>query len=143
MMTCPDCKAMLCRYDDYLLEDATHSHGDYDDVHTGLGWEVDSFWRPPRVHEQDHVRLDPHVLANPAIADIDGDGQAELVLDQYSGAVSFMLLQATLAAVRTINNETLSNIAAVCTVLRHHLDLLSLHKFTSMRRLSLCWLSLT
>ena len=79
------------------MEDATHSHGEYDDVHTGLGWEVDSFWRPPRVPEQDHVWLDPHILASPAIADIDGDGQAELVLavsyffdkDQYSGTVRF------------------------------------------------------
>lgn len=87
------------------MEDATHSHGDYDDVHTGLGWEVDSFWRPPRVPEQDHLWLDPHILANPAIADIDGDGQAELVLavsyffdkDQYSGTVRFTAVASRVA----------------------------------------------
>ena len=96
---------IACRYDDYLMEDATHSHGEYDDVHTGLGWEVDSFWRPPRVPEQDHVWLDPHILANPAIADIDGDGQAELVLavsyffdkDQYSGTVRFTAVASKVA----------------------------------------------
>lgn len=102
------------RYDDYLLEDATHSHGDYDDVHTGLGWEMDSFWRPPRVPEQDHVWLDPHVLANPAIADIDGDGQAELVLavsyffdrDQYTGAVSNLaILQAVMSVIANTDNN--------------------------------------
>ena len=86
-----------CRYDDYFDDDDFHSwHGDYDEVHTEHGWEVDSFFRPPRVPEQGHVWLDPHILANPAIADIDGDGQEELVLavsyffdrDQYSRPVS-------------------------------------------------------
>lgn len=90
----------MCRYDHYLLDDIHDWHGDYDDVHTDHGWEVDSFFRPPRVPEQDHVWLDPHILANPAIADIDGDGQEELVIavsyffdrDQYSGPVSSALL---------------------------------------------------
>ncbi|KAL0053870.1 hypothetical protein WJX82_000436 [Trebouxia sp. C0006] len=80
------------RYDDYLLDDAPSLHGDYDEVRTEHGWEVDSFFRPPRVPDKGHVWLDPHILANPAIADIDGDGQEELVIavsyffdrDQYS-----------------------------------------------------------
>ncbi|KAA6427087.1 MAG: defective in exine formation DEX1, partial [Trebouxia sp. A1-2] len=79
-------------YDDYLLDDAPSLHGDYDEVRTEHGWEVDSFFRPPRVPDKGHVWLDPHILANPAIADIDGDGQEELVIavsyffdrDQYS-----------------------------------------------------------
>ena len=85
----------LCRYDDYLLDDAPSLHGDYDEVRTEHGWEVDSFFRPPRVPDKGHVWLDPHILANPAIADIDGDGQEELVIavsyffdrDQYSRPV--------------------------------------------------------
>ncbi|DBA92804.1 TPA: hypothetical protein ACH3X1_002991 [Trebouxia sp. C0004] len=80
------------RYDDYLLDDAPSLHGDYDEVRTEHGWEVDSFFQPPRVPDKGHVWLDPHILANPAIADIDGDGQEELVIavsyffdrDQYS-----------------------------------------------------------
>ena len=87
------------RYDDDFFDDPSHYLGDYDDVHTDHGWEVDSFFRPPRVAEQGHVWLDPHILANPAIADIDGDGQEELVLavsyffdrDQYSRPVSYLL----------------------------------------------------
>lgn len=86
-----------CRYDDDYLLNGAQEYEDYDDVHTGHGWEVDSFFRPPRVPEQEHVWLDPHILANPAIADIDGDGQEELVVavsyffdrDQYSRTVSF------------------------------------------------------
>jgi len=77
------------------LEDAPSLHGDYDEVRTEHGWEVDSFFRPPRVPDKGHVWLDPHILANPAIADIDGDGQEELVIavsyffdrDQYSRPV--------------------------------------------------------
>ena len=86
----------LCRYDDDYLLNGGHEYEDYDDVHTGHGWAMDSFFRPPRVPEQGHVWLDPHILANPAIADIDGDGQEELVVavsyffdrDQYSRPVS-------------------------------------------------------
>lgn len=85
------------RYDDDYLLNGAQEYEDYDDVHTGHGWEVDSFFRPPWVPEQEHVWLDPHILANPAIADIDGDGQEELVVavsyffdrDQYSRTVSF------------------------------------------------------
>ncbi|KAL3137120.1 hypothetical protein ABBQ32_006695 [Trebouxia sp. C0010 RCD-2024] len=80
------------RYDDDGLLSHPYKDEDYDDIHTGHGWQVDSFFRPPRVPEQGYVWLDPHILANPAIADIDGDGQEELVLavsyffdkDQYS-----------------------------------------------------------
>lgn len=81
-----------------MLDDAPSLHGDYDEVRTEHGWEVDSFFRPPRVPEKGHVWLDPHILANPAIADIDGDGQEELVIavsyffdrDQYSRPVCTM-----------------------------------------------------
>ena len=87
--------ASSCRYDDYLLDDAPSVHGDYDEVRTEHGWEVDSFFRPPRVPDKGYVWLDPHILATPAIADIDGDGQEELVIavsyffdrDQYSRPV--------------------------------------------------------
>lgn len=87
---------LCCRYDDDGLLSHPYKDEDYDDIHTGHGWQVDSFFRPPRVPEQGYVWLDPHILANPAIADIDGDGQEELVLavsyffdkDQYSRPVS-------------------------------------------------------
>lgn len=101
-----NCTLAVSRYDDYLLDDAASLHGDYDDVRTEHGWEVDSFFRPPRVPEKGHVWLDPHILANPAIADIDGDGQEELVLavsyffdrDQYSRPVCTMCISATMFA---------------------------------------------
>lgn len=102
-----------CRYDDYLLDEAPSLHGDYDDVHTDHGWEVDSFFRPPRVPQQGYVWLDPHILANPAIADIDGDGQEELVLavsyffdrDQYSRPVSSALTACMPAPSRVLWRE--------------------------------------
>lgn len=92
-----DMSLATCRYDDDYLLNGAQEYEDYDDVHTRHGWEVDSFFHPPRVPEQEHVWLDPHILANPAIADIDGDGQEELVVavsyffdrDQYSRTVSF------------------------------------------------------
>ena len=56
--------------------------------------------------EKGHVWLDPHILANPAIADIDGDGQEELVLavsyffdrDQYSRPVCTICISAAMLA---------------------------------------------
>lgn len=88
---------LCCRYDDDGLLSHPYEYEDYDDLHTGHGWQGDSFFRPPQVPEQAYVWLDPHILANPAIADIDGDGQEELVLavsyffdrDQYNRPVSY------------------------------------------------------
>lgn len=43
-------------------------------------WEDESFLETPHPREEGFVFVDPHILCNPAIGDIDADGHDELVV---------------------------------------------------------------
>ncbi len=43
-------------------------------------WEDEAFLETPHPHEEGFVFVDPHILCNPAIGDIDADGHDELVV---------------------------------------------------------------
>lgn len=70
----------MAAYDDYLLDGADDEH-DYE-IMRGL-WDDDIHTTPDHSRDEPsspYVFVDPHILANPVIADIDGDKREELVL---------------------------------------------------------------
>jgi FG-GAP repeat len=69
------CVCVCCRYDDDY-----YAH--HDDVYAGLEhwWEDEMYHQPPNIQEGTYVWVDAHLLCTPTIADIDGDGQDELVV---------------------------------------------------------------
>lgn len=50
------------------------------DLTEGDLWEDEAFRESPHKKEEGYVFVDPHILCNPAIGDIDGDGHDELVV---------------------------------------------------------------
>ncbi|KAK9817910.1 hypothetical protein WJX72_004192 [[Myrmecia] bisecta] len=65
------------KYDDYM---AMMGHDDFGRDRPPQ-WDDEAFWnREAGPVEPEMVYLDPHIMCTPAIADIDGDGQDELVV---------------------------------------------------------------
>jgi hypothetical protein len=84
-----------CRY--------ASEYGDYH-VEPGLrdlhdhAWNDESYFASPHKGERKYVSIDSHIMCTPAIGDIDGDGQEELVVaasyffdrEYYDQPVSFL-----------------------------------------------------
>lgn len=84
-------------YDDYMHQFAGWDHR-WNDVEAGWGSDLADF-SAPHFSEGGFLWLDAHILATPAVADIDADGVEDLVLavsyffdhDEYSDPVSACL----------------------------------------------------
>ncbi|KAK9815165.1 hypothetical protein WJX73_009335 [Symbiochloris irregularis] len=67
----------------HVYDDYAHNFGGWDhrwkDVEAGWGSDLDDF-SAPHISEGGFLWLDAHILATPALADIDGDGVEDLVL---------------------------------------------------------------
>ncbi|CAL8462321.1 g1854 [Coccomyxa elongata] len=63
-------------YDDHYADDWRPPP----DIDTDAAWGDEWFFEAPHEREKGYVRLDAHIMSTPAIADIDGDGQDEIVI---------------------------------------------------------------
>lgn len=63
-------------YDDHYVDDWRPPP----DIDTERAWGDEWFFEAPHERESGFVRLDAHIMSAPAIADIDGDGQDEIVV---------------------------------------------------------------
>ncbi|EIE24136.1 integrin alpha N-terminal domain-containing protein [Coccomyxa subellipsoidea C-169] len=63
-------------YDDHYVDDWKPPPDMSEDEMWGDEW----FFEAPHEREKGFLRLDSHIMSTPAIADIDGDGQAEIVI---------------------------------------------------------------
>lgn len=65
-------------YDDHYVDDWRPPP----DVNTDSdeAWGDEWFFEAPHEREKGFVQLDAHIMVTPAIADIDGDGQEEIVV---------------------------------------------------------------
>jgi hypothetical protein len=63
-------------YDDHYVDDWRPPP----DINEDEMWGDEWFFEAPHEREKGFVRLDAHIMGTPAIADIDGDGQDEIVV---------------------------------------------------------------